>query len=240
MHFVLVDLAAPGLRFHTSEANGDKPEETTRETTLGFVERKSAQIGVNASFFEYSETTPYTDIIGLAASNGDVYSPFEGGNRLNYRYGINFSQDNRVSFFEADMARLPGKNTIPPIHLYNALTTCMKAVENGKPAIKNGDTKLNPQTGIGVMNDGRLLLFVVDGRNLSHSLGMTRREVGETLAAFGAKEALCMDGGGSTTLVIADPKPRIANIPVGLLDIPGSERAVGNNLAISVGGQQKP
>jgi exopolysaccharide biosynthesis protein len=124
--------------------------------------------------------------------------------------------------------------------LYNALSTRMKAVQDGKVAIRNEDSKLNPQTGIGVMNDGRLLLFVVDGRNPSHSLGMTRREVGETLAAFGAREALCMDGGGSTTLVLADPKPRVVNIPVGLFDLPGSERAVGNSLAISLEQKGQP
>ena len=49
---------------------------------------------------------------------------------------------------------------------------------------------------------------------------------------YGVTDALSLDGGGSTTLAIADPVPRVVNVPVGLQDAPGTLRPVGSNLAV--------
>ncbi|HUU23447.1 MAG TPA: phosphodiester glycosidase family protein [Phycisphaerae bacterium] len=48
---------------------------------------------------------------------------------------------------------------------------------------------------------------------------------------YGVADALNLDGGGSTTLAIADPTPRVVNVPVGA-GAPGTQRPVGSNLAI--------
>jgi len=48
----------------------------------------------------------------------------------------------------------------------------------------------------------RLWLVVVDGRQSPHSAGMTLPELTQLLEAFGAQEALNLDGGGSSTLVV--------------------------------------
>jgi hypothetical protein len=45
-------------------------------------------------------------------------------------------------------------------------------------------------------------------------------------------DALNLDGGGSTTLCMADPMPRVVNVPVGRGDAPGTLRAVGSSLAV--------
>jgi exopolysaccharide biosynthesis protein len=61
---------------------------------------------------------------------------------------------------------------------------------------------------------------------------MTLRETARLMLALGAREAINLDGGGSTTMVFADPdssgKLRIANHPS---DKEG-ERTVGDALAI--------
>lgn len=90
----------------------------------------------------------------------------------------------------------------------------------------------NPRTAAGIARDGKLLiLLAVDGREYQNA-GMTLRELAETMLALGARDAINLDGGGSTTLVYADPdsarKLRIANHPS---DKEG-ERAVGDGLAI--------
>lgn len=60
----------------------------------------------------------------------------------------------------------------------------------------------HPRTAIGVLDDGRIILLVVDGRRPSHSLGMTLLELAAALRRLGAVEAMNLDGGGSSVLVV--------------------------------------
>jgi exopolysaccharide biosynthesis protein len=90
----------------------------------------------------------------------------------------------------------------------------------------------NPRTAAGIARNGkRLILAVVDGREYQNA-GMTLRETADLMLALGAREAINLDGGGSTTMVYADPNAsgalRIANHPS---DKEG-ERTVGDALAI--------
>jgi hypothetical protein len=74
----------------------------------------------------------------------------------------------------------------------------------------------NPRTAIGIAADGRRLLLVTnDGRQAGYSAGMSLRELAALFVALGARDALNLDGGGSTTLVVADGANgfRIANRP---------------------------
>jgi hypothetical protein len=91
----------------------------------------------------------------------------------------------------------------------------------------------HPRTAVGLARDGRrLLLLVVDGRQKGYSDGMTLRELAELMRDLGARDAINLDGGGSTTLVYAEPRStgplRIANRP----SDPAGERPVGDALAI--------
>ncbi len=94
-------------------------------------------------------------------------------------------------------------------------------------------TGRHPRTAVGIARDGRrLLLAVVDGRQKPYSDGMTLRELAGVMRALGARDAINLDGGGSTTLVYAEAENaatlRIANRPS---DATG-ERPVGDALAI--------
>jgi hypothetical protein len=60
----------------------------------------------------------------------------------------------------------------------------------------------HPRTAIGRLADGRVVLAVIGGRQPYHSLGMTLVELAATLQALGATDAMNLDGGGSTTLVV--------------------------------------
>lgn len=94
----------------------------------------------------------------------------------------------------------------------------------------------HPRTAVGLARDGRrLLLVVVDGRQKGYSDGMTLRELAELMRGLGARDAINLDGGGSTTLLYAEPRRnaplRIANRP----SDPTGERPVGDALAIVQG-----
>jgi hypothetical protein len=91
----------------------------------------------------------------------------------------------------------------------------------------------HPRTAVGIARDGRrLLLVVVDGRQKPYSDGMTLRELADVMRSLGARDAINLDGGGSTTLVYGEPGTpgtlRIANRP----SDPAGERPVGDALAI--------
>lgn len=93
----------------------------------------------------------------------------------------------------------------------------------------------NPRTAVGIGNGGkRLLLVVIDGRRPGYSAGTTLRETADIMLALGARDAINLDGGGSSALVYRDPTTkslRVANRP----SDPTGERAVGNALAIAKG-----
>ncbi|MEW6059119.1 MAG: phosphodiester glycosidase family protein [Actinomycetota bacterium] len=60
----------------------------------------------------------------------------------------------------------------------------------------------NPRTGVGMTQDGKVLLVVVDGRQHKWSVGATMHEFAEIFMRLGATSALNLDGGGSTTMVV--------------------------------------
>ena len=77
---------------------------------------------------------------------------------------------------------------------------------------KKGFTeKRHPRTAVGISRDEKTLIWVVvDGRQPGHSLGMTLRELANFLKSQGAYNAINLDGGGSSAMVIQD---RVVNHP---------------------------
>ncbi len=60
----------------------------------------------------------------------------------------------------------------------------------------------HPRTAIARLRDGRILLITVDGRQPGVSAGMTLPELAEMLLEYGAADAMNLDGGGSTTMIL--------------------------------------
>lgn len=60
----------------------------------------------------------------------------------------------------------------------------------------------HPRTVIGADGEGNLWLVAVDGRNPGVSVGMSFAELQRMCVALGLRDALNLDGGGSTTLVV--------------------------------------
>jgi hypothetical protein len=68
----------------------------------------------------------------------------------------------------------------------------------------------NPRTGIGITGRGKVLLVTVDGRQPRRSVGMTLAGFARVFKNLGATDAINLDGGGSTTMVI---RGRVVNRP---------------------------
>lgn len=98
--------------------------------------------------------------------------------------------------------------------------------------LNNGDNLVagrHPRTAVG-FNDEYVFIVTVDGRQNGWSNGMTLRELARFMVELGAEEALNLDGGGSTTMVLRPPgeeRPVVVNRPSD-----GHERAVANALFV--------
>lgn len=79
--------------------------------------------------------------------------------------------------------------------------------------------KRNPRTIAGIDRDGKIILVTADGRSTS-SLGLTIPESAAVATALGMRDAINLDGGGSTTMyangrVINTPSDATGERPVG-------------------------
>lgn len=91
----------------------------------------------------------------------------------------------------------------------------------------------HPRSAVGITRGGDTLLFVaVDGRQAA-SVGMSLGELAAAMVRLGAWDALNLDGGGSTALVVRDS---VVNSP----SDPTGERAVGDVLFVRRAGAAKP
>jgi exopolysaccharide biosynthesis protein len=109
-------------------------------------------------------------------------------------------------------------------------------VEGGEIVVTNGPSVFydrHPRTGVGYTADGRVLLVVVDGRRPGFSVGMRLRRFARLMKNLGARYALNLDGGGSSTMwvrgrgVVNRPSDgRERPVSSALLVLPGADRRV--------------
>lgn len=101
---------------------------------------------------------------------------------------------------------------------YSMLGAGPQLIKAGKIAITDKEEKMaqgfatdrHPRTAIAKLESGKLLLVTVDGRQPGFSTGMSLQMLSELMLEFGAVEAMNLDGGGSTTMVIRN---KIVNRP---------------------------
>lgn len=89
----------------------------------------------------------------------------------------------------------------------------------------------HPRTGVGIKPNGNILIVTVDGRQ-TDSVGLGIGSFARLFKWLGATEAINLDGGGSSTMVVRD---RIVNDP----SDPSGERAVASALLVLPGRDRK-
>lgn len=106
------------------------------------------------------------------------------------------------------------------------LSAGQPVLERDAPGYADSFYKMrHPRTAIGWRADGQFVLVTVDGRQPQQSVGMTIAELAALMQQLGCVEALNLDGGGSTTMVI---NQKVVNRPS---DATG-ERAVSDALLL--------
>lgn len=243
IHAVKVDLRNPHLRFVTAGRPGnwgepmpDYPDltiSTCRQTTLDFVKemrRKGLNVvlAVNAAPWKPWEkpfTQPYATGIGLAVADHEVVSPPDG------RPSLIWKNDGKM-----EMRIVNAGEELKDIQL--AVSGFQFILRDGKTTVDD-NPRLEPRTFYGLSRDRHsLYLVTVDGRQKDYSEGMALNEGAQYLKHFGAADAINMDGGGSTSLVIFNPAkgaPELVNLPPGT-GLPRASRAVANSLGVYYAG----
>lgn len=259
-------MAARGIRLMLTPPAG--PRETIRQTTAAFVEGVHAQAGINAHFFLPFPSTDTADwLIGLAASDGRVFSACESPEQsfaiVPDAPAINIDATNHGSIVHCDSARPDAGGVQEAVHLWTTLSGSAQIVTAGVVTIPryrdatHPDGALTPgsaghyanghswydvvtaRSAIGLSKDGRTLtLFTVDARG--GSAGMTVGEVASWLVdEYQVWNALNLDGGGSTSLVLADPATGRTRLVNTSSDNPAG-RAVGSSLAVFAKPKHRP
>ena len=115
-----------------------------------------------------------------------------------------------------------------------AVGSLYSLVENGR-AVSGLPTGTAPRTALGQRYDGSLIFYTIDGRKSGHSIGATMDQVARRLVELGCTTALCLDGGGSTTLAVTAPTDTAAE----RINIPSDrvERSVSNQVFLVAANQ---
>jgi glycerophosphoryl diester phosphodiesterase len=224
LYALRVNLDAPGIAFFSTPPNGDTPLETDSQPTEIFLKEHKLAAAINANFFSpccAGQMEP-KDAIGLAVSNGQLVSPndWTKGDAGSAILGI--TSDNHAGLYRAGDA-------MPVETFQNAVAGGPLLLAGGNALFEEGGAR-HPRTAVGLSQDKRILYWmVIDGRQPGYSMGATYAQVAYWLTRLGASDGMCLDGGGSSAMAVADEngEPRLLNRPSG-----GKPRFVSNSIGV--------
>ena len=229
-----IDLTHPKVRLRVSpggpDPDGDGPWQTTLMQPTKIAARDGFALVVNGDFFRVPATNAperlnpmnraatWTAVSGPAVSDGRSWSTTS-----NKRPCLVVGKDGKASI------KMIAKPEAADREVVAGNTMLLK---NGE-VISHDNKVRHPRTVVGLNADGtRLILLVVDGRKPGVAVGMNYDELTAEMVRLGCKDALNLDGGGSSVMAVRDPAKgefKILNQPTD-----GRERAVANVLGISV------
>lgn len=214
-----IDLRNPHVRIEVALADDRDPDGAgpcvgQMETPSVVARQHGYQIAINASFF----ATPHMKKLDgqeISYFVGNCGYPegwhFSGGKLIsspakeNLRATMIVHRDGQVSLKDGVM-ELPGDTKF-------AVSGNAMILANGELTPSATDAIRHPRSAVGLSADGgTLLLVAVDGRQEGHSRGVTLAELAKLLQMFGAHNAINLDGGGSTSLVVRDPATGVHSI----------------------------
>ncbi|HWP41015.1 MAG TPA: phosphodiester glycosidase family protein [Tepidisphaeraceae bacterium] len=245
LHIVIIDLTDPAVQIRVAAGGADPdgpagPWQTTLLPTSQIARRERFDVAINASFFAILKpaTSPgattqpagpgyrpgvWAKTLGWAMTDGQLW----GSEPASGDWPILWVQGER-------RVQIGSSARLPPGARQIVAGNCL-VVKEGRAAepFAGMMTVRHPRSVAGTTRDGsKLILLAVDGRRPGVSVGMTGAELAGEMLRLGCWNAINLDGGGSTTLVIRDPgsdELKIVNQPSD-----GRERPVANVIGISV------
>jgi exopolysaccharide biosynthesis protein len=239
-HVVTLDLSTIDARFAVTAGDVSGGNEFVAKRTSTVLADQGALLAVNASYFRpfaggsqggddfYPQEGDPVGAEGAVLSDGRLASPVEPGADSRVRAAICFlgraieivdgqqCPDGAAHGIAAGPRLLAG-GSVRPYRTFDLLFSAMA----------------HPRTAIGVSEDGKTAwIAVVDGRQPGYSVGASIPEMASLFVALGASDALNLDGGGSSAIVVAaDGRPQLLNRPIHT-GIPGRERPVATHILL--------
>jgi len=231
IHILTVDLRAEGIRLLVTPGDPKAERSLRARTTSEFLDDFNLQVAVNGDGF-----TPWysNNLFDYYPRSGDPIEPVGYAASQGEEYAENPQEQPVLYLSRTNQARFGTPNG----RLYNAISGNQMVVQDGRVA-PGLDSEKQPRTAIGIdKSSRRLIIVVVDGRQIGYSIGVTLTELAQILIDHGVHTGMNLDGGGSSTLVAEKRgRPTILNSPINN-GIPGRERPVGNHLGIFAAGEE--
>lgn len=192
----------------------------------------NALAGIDIELLNFSQALPSSGVITAKIGNiyyGTTSSPIPnkggilslGGKALSYLPYLKPGDEVRIT-----------TKLNPPIDVLQAIGGGAILLKDGniafgstneQPLPKEITERKNPLTVVAIDNNNKVYFLVIEGRSLQSS-GMTYIEVANYLKDMGMKDALTLDGGGSSQIII---NGKIMNTPSD-----GRERAIANAIIV--------
>ena len=235
-----VDLSDANLDVRVSRGGDDPDGEGPWQTTLlplsQIAGREHFELAINGDFFAARQTDDvegansgyvagkWASALGPAATDGFAWAK---SSKARPALLLDAEKHARISLIQevpADARQVIAGSDI--------------LLREGKRALENTSAfalNRHPRTAVGLADDGKTLVcVVVDGRDAPIALGMSLGELTDLMLDLGCRDALNLDGGGSSEMIARDAQSGILRV----LNRPsdGRERAVANVLGVSVRG----
>jgi len=200
LHLLRIDLADPNWEVVTlidDDPDGDGPAEAILRPPAEHAARHGAVAAVNANAFWHVGSISdeerkrgwyagkHVNIAGAVVHDGVLRSPPE---EQRVDFWIDADGRGRVGRV-GEGARQAVSNLAGPL------------LHEGK-IVANDSPDLHPRSLVGVDASGRYMLLVVaDGRQRGYSEGLSLRESAELMRSLGCRDAINLDGGGSSIML---------------------------------------
>jgi exopolysaccharide biosynthesis protein len=246
LHICHIDLTNKQLKLSVVPGGGipgrtDGKWQTTLQTVPKIADRNNLDVAVNGDFFEIEQPPSdpngedglgalvnrgYREGLRAAVMGSAVTDGTQWATGREARPTLLVSRDGAVSIAEVTEA---------PAGTVQAISGNPRLVVGGR-GVNHRGTDRNARTAIGLNRERtRLTIVVADGLREGRASGLSIPELGREMLRLGCHDAINLDGGGSSTLVVRDGaggKLRVVNHPTD-----GKPRAVANVLGVRVGKQ---
>ena len=207
--------------------------EPRRTKTSEMAQKHDAVAAINGSFFDMDQHFPVCYLRIDSVELGENTPGKDTVNRKYYQYGTLCLSHDSVFILKTDSPRhweealpYPDIMTAGPLLIWH---DTLQHMRDDRTFVTNRHNR----TAVGIRDDGTVLLLVADGRH-KQAEGLSLTELQQLFRWLGCRDALNLDGGGSTTLFLnIGDYQGIANCPSdnGRFDHDG-ERGVSNAVLI--------
>jgi hypothetical protein len=216
IHRLVVDLQAPEFRGPTphfelavavgEDTDGDGPIEAALTAPVELAERENLIAAINTNPWAMLPKPPAgtgsgyvagatTNISGWVRANGINRSPQEPGHWSVWIDDSSLAHIGETSATENVQCAVAG----------------FRGLLKDRMILPEPSDVRHPRTAAGVHGNGRhLTLLVVDGRQPGYSEGVSELELAELMLEFGCSDAVNLDGGGSTVMLLGEQPDSLA------------------------------